>query len=175
MLKAALKRKRKRSQLQLNSRYVSDTRLQENLRSNAKPKREKLSEPTEPVDWDAFTIPVAEKKGTDPAEKLEEDKAVEEEAELEMEAPAKKPKYSALYAPPTHDELTALKETQNLFKSNLMKLQVLTINLLDDCKTILGQAQVQMLHGDEQHFSPDMLIPASADFVVHEQHLFACM
>ena len=31
---------------------------------------------------------------------------------------------SGLYKPPTHDELQTLKETQNLFKSNLMKLQV---------------------------------------------------
>ena len=126
--------------MQPNSRYVGAIRLQEKFRPNAKPKREKLSEPTEPVDWDAFTIPEAEKKKTDPAEKLENDKGVEEgaETELEMEAPAKKPKYSTLYTPPTHDELAALKETQNLFKSNLMKLQVLIIDLLDDYKTILG-------------------------------------
>ncbi len=31
---------------------------------------------------------------------------------------------SSLYKPPTRDELQTLKETQNLFKSNLMKLQV---------------------------------------------------
>ena len=29
-----------------------------------------------------------------------------------------------LYKPPTHEELHSLKETQNLFRSNLMKLQV---------------------------------------------------
>jgi len=33
-------------------------------------------------------------------------------------------KGSGLYKPPTHEELHMLKETQNLFKSNLMKLQV---------------------------------------------------
>ena len=38
--------------------------------------------------------------------------------------PSKKARIEGLYRPPTHDELQALKETQNLFKSNLMKLQV---------------------------------------------------
>lgn len=33
-------------------------------------------------------------------------------------------KKSGLYKPPTHEELQTLKETQNLFKSNLMRLQV---------------------------------------------------
>ena len=33
-------------------------------------------------------------------------------------------KKSGLYQPPTHEELQTLKETQNLFKSNLMRLQV---------------------------------------------------
>ena len=37
----------------------------------------------------------------------------------------KKVKIPGLYKPPTHDELQTLKETQNLFKSNLMRLQVL--------------------------------------------------
>ena len=36
----------------------------------------------------------------------------------------KKPRLQGLYRPPTHSELQALKETQELFKSNLMKLQV---------------------------------------------------
>ena len=36
----------------------------------------------------------------------------------------KKVKIPGLYKPPTHDELQTLKETQNLFKSNLMRLQV---------------------------------------------------
>ena len=36
----------------------------------------------------------------------------------------KKVKIAGLYKPPTHDELQTLKETQNLFKSNLMRLQV---------------------------------------------------
>lgn len=31
---------------------------------------------------------------------------------------------AGLYRPPTHDELQTLKETQDLFGSNLMKLQV---------------------------------------------------
>jgi len=35
-----------------------------------------------------------------------------------------KSQIQGLYKPPTHDELQALKETQNLFKTNLMKLQV---------------------------------------------------
>ena len=34
------------------------------------------------------------------------------------------PRIQGLYKPPTHEELQTLKETQNLFKSNLMKLQV---------------------------------------------------
>ena len=37
----------------------------------------------------------------------------------------KKVKIAGLYKPPTHDELQSLKETQHLFKSNLMRLQVL--------------------------------------------------
>lgn len=36
----------------------------------------------------------------------------------------KKMKIQGLYKPPTHDELQTLRDTQNLFKSNLMKLQV---------------------------------------------------
>ena len=36
----------------------------------------------------------------------------------------KKPRISGLYQPPTHEELRTLKETQNLFHSNLMRLQV---------------------------------------------------
>ena len=36
--------------------------------------------------------------------------------------PAKKPK--RLYEPPTADELNELKETENLFKSNLFRLQM---------------------------------------------------
>ena len=41
----------------------------------------------------------------------------------------KKAKISGLYKPPTHDELQTLKETQNLFKSNLMRLQVIVYTL----------------------------------------------
>lgn len=37
---------------------------------------------------------------------------------------AKRSKIAGLYKPPTHDEMQTLKETQNLFKSNLMRLQV---------------------------------------------------
>ena len=40
------------------------------------------------------------------------------------EVRSKKSKIEGLYKPPTHDELQALKETQNLFNSNLMRLQV---------------------------------------------------
>ncbi len=39
-------------------------------------------------------------------------------------AGVKKVKIPGLYKPPTHEELQTLKETQNLFKSNLMRLQV---------------------------------------------------
>ena len=39
-------------------------------------------------------------------------------------ARVKKVKIPGLYKPPTHDELQTLRETQNLFKSNLMRLQV---------------------------------------------------
>ena len=42
----------------------------------------------------------------------------------------KKARIEGLYKPPTHDELQSLKETQNLFKSNLMKLQVSMLNSL---------------------------------------------
>ena len=46
----------------------------------------------------------------------------------------KKARISGLYKPPTHDELQTLKETQNLFKSNLMRLQVLvyTFTFVDE-------------------------------------------
>ena len=37
---------------------------------------------------------------------------------------SKKARVAGLYRPPTHDELRTLKETQNLFQSNLMRLQV---------------------------------------------------
>ena len=37
---------------------------------------------------------------------------------------SKKARIAGLYRPPTHDELRTLKETQNLFQSNLMRLQV---------------------------------------------------
>ena len=40
----------------------------------------------------------------------------------------KKVKIAGLYKPPTHEELQSLKETQNLFKSNLMRLQVRTLH-----------------------------------------------
>lgn len=36
----------------------------------------------------------------------------------------KSPRIQGLYKPPTHAELQSLKETQDLYKSNLMKLQV---------------------------------------------------
>lgn len=36
----------------------------------------------------------------------------------------KKLQIAGLYRPPTHEELRTLKETQNLFQSNLMRLQV---------------------------------------------------
>ena len=42
------------------------------------------------------------------------------------EGGVKPKKKSGLYKPPTHEELQTLKETQNLFKSNLMRLQVRT-------------------------------------------------
>ena len=41
-----------------------------------------------------------------------------------VSANIKKVKIPGLYKPPTHDELQTLKETQNLFKSNLIRLQV---------------------------------------------------
>lgn len=37
---------------------------------------------------------------------------------------SKKVHIAGLYRPPTHDELRTLHETQNLFQSNLMRLQV---------------------------------------------------
>ena len=47
-------------------------------------------------------------------------------SDLPEEGPSsgKKPRIAGLYRPPTHDELCTLKETQNLFQSNLMRLQV---------------------------------------------------
>ena len=53
--------------------------------------------------------------------------AVEEDGEMqggEGEKSKNSHRIQGLYKPPTHDELQTLKETQNLFKSNLMKLQV---------------------------------------------------
>ena len=37
---------------------------------------------------------------------------------------SKKTRIQGLYRPPTHAELQSLKETQDLYNSNLMKLQV---------------------------------------------------
>lgn len=54
----------------------------------------------------------------------EERNGTETDAVIKEEGKVKKSKIEGLYRPPTHDELQALKETQNLFKSNLMKLQV---------------------------------------------------
>lgn len=48
----------------------------------------------------------------------------------EEESSRKKPKIQGLYKPPTHEELQTLKETRDLFKSNLMKLQVIITSLL---------------------------------------------
>ena len=45
-------------------------------------------------------------------------------AEDGISAKVKRVKIPGLYKPPTHDELQTLKETQNLFKSNLIRLQV---------------------------------------------------
>ena len=48
----------------------------------------------------------------------------EELSSQRREGGEKSRKKSGLYLPPTHEELQTLKETQNLFKSNLMRLQV---------------------------------------------------
>ena len=40
-----------------------------------------------------------------------------------------------LFKPPTHEELQTLRETQNLFKSNLMKLQVRCTHCMLNCRT----------------------------------------
>lgn len=37
---------------------------------------------------------------------------------------SKRVKISGLYKPPTHDELQSLKETESLYRTNLIKLQV---------------------------------------------------
>lgn len=42
----------------------------------------------------------------------------------DTEPAAKKAKIKDLYKPPTNDELNDLKETENLFRSNLFKMQV---------------------------------------------------
>ena len=42
----------------------------------------------------------------------------------------KKTHIAGLYQPPTHDELRTLKETQNLYQSNLMRLQVHHLSLI---------------------------------------------
>ena len=53
----------------------------------------------------------------------------ESSVEGEDHAPAAKKKpSSSLYHPPTHNELQALKETENLFCSNLMKLQASSLS-----------------------------------------------
>lgn len=49
---------------------------------------------------------------------------VKEESENSMPL-NKKAKLSGLYRPPTHDELQALKETESLYRTNLIKLQVI--------------------------------------------------
>lgn len=49
---------------------------------------------------------------------------IKEESENSMPL-NKKTKLSGLYRPPTHDELQALKETESLYRTNLIKLQVI--------------------------------------------------
>ena len=49
---------------------------------------------------------------------------VKEESENSMPL-NKKAKLSGLYRPPTHDELQTLKETESLYHTNLIKLQVM--------------------------------------------------
>ena len=68
-----------------------------------------------------------------------------------------KTKIAGLYKPPTHDELQTLKETESLFQSNLMRLQVRTraviqftppspppppprtLHVIEGCSVILGR------------------------------------
>ena len=50
-----------------------------------------------------------------------------------ISAKVKRVKIPGLYKPPTHDELQTLKETQNLFKSNLIRLQVRVRITLSPC------------------------------------------
>ena len=105
-----LKQKRKRTQSQ-ESGGKRKTRRKGDTASN----------PAESVDWDGFSIPVVatEEKGATTIETttLESKQLAADPASSEK---------AKLYRPPTHDELSALKETQDLFKSNLMKLQVNT-------------------------------------------------
>ena len=54
---------------------------------------------------------------------LEED-APGDRHEAKSGPPPSKKKPSGLYKPPTHEELQSLKETESLFRSNLIKLQV---------------------------------------------------
>ena len=86
-------------------------------------RRHEEEEEEAPFDWDGAAIPVEEEVGKG----IEgEEMAGEREGLVEVEMPpaAKKPKRAGLYHPPTHEELHILKETQDLFSSNLMKLQV---------------------------------------------------
>ena len=99
-----LKQKRKSSQSQ-----------ESGGRRKTRRKGEATSNPAEAVDWDGFSIPVVpEEKGA----------TVEVPVESKQQVTDASSEKAKLYRPPTHDELSALKETQNLFKSNLMKLQV---------------------------------------------------
>ena len=56
----------------------------------------------------------------------------------------KKTRIAGLYQPPTHDELRTPKDTQNLYQSNLMRLQVhhLSLNHVLVCVKHLTAMQV---------------------------------
>ena len=115
-----LKRKRKVGH---SLEEIGEEKNHRNKKSPSARRRKKKEEV--PFDWDDATIPVEEEGGRG---KEDEEKGMSEGREGEVEAAmppaAKKPKRSGLYHPPTHEELHTLKETQNLFTSNLMKLQV---------------------------------------------------
>ena len=75
---------------------------------------------------DSEVDPEMEDEGGESGEEsLDGGVGVKEELSSQWREGGEKPrKKSGLYQPPTHEELQTLKETQNLFKSNLMRLQV---------------------------------------------------
>jgi U3 small nucleolar RNA-associated protein 22 len=110
------------------------------------PKRKKtrslLSHGSEEFEVEVGRVEELAEESVEIEDEVENGRSTEEENEVEGEAGegggdvsvgrggggggegGKKTRIAGLYQPPTHDELRTLKETQNLYQSNLMRLQI---------------------------------------------------